>query len=106
MMAKLTAILELTKSGLHWVSSCPTHGKHLKDGTWKGKRSSVVRGEQLDFDGTRWITFRCTEKEGHLFNALKPKDAPKTAEQAEQLRLKLRLAQVDVNPDSQKVGVA
>lgn len=101
------AILELTKSGhLAWAAHCPTHGKTLKNGTFKGTRSSVVRGEQADFDGKRWITFRCSEKGGHLFNALKPKDAPKTVQESQELRIKMLMnkANISNNPDSQKVS--
>ena len=89
-MVKPLATLELNKAGqLGWVGFCGDHGRELKNGTWSGKRTSVLRGEQPDIDGTMYLVFRCPEKGGHLFNVLKPKNAPGTAEAVAALRARL-----------------
>lgn len=57
-------------------SRCPTHGTELKDGTWKGKKSTAHRGQQLDFEGKRYDAWRCSEAGGHIFTSVPAKGIP------------------------------
>jgi hypothetical protein len=59
-----------------FYSNCPVHGTELKDGTWKGKRSTTHRGQQLSLDGKRYDAWRCAEAGGHIFTSIPVKGAP------------------------------
>lgn len=68
------SILELgSHDTIRMSAPCPDHGRELQDGTWKGRKSSKYMTTQWDFEGKRWYVFHCTEKGGHLFNALPPR---------------------------------
>lgn len=50
-------------------ATCPDHNK----------RTSEFRGEQQEmFDGKRFWAFRCSERNGHIFLADIPRDAPRS----------------------------
>jgi hypothetical protein len=68
------AVLELQGKAVGLSAGCPDHGRELKGGKWRGRKSTVLRGTQLGIDGKEYLVFRCSEKNGHLFEAEPPSE--------------------------------
>lgn len=65
-------------------SRCPLHGTELKDGTWRGKKSTRHLGQQIDFEGKRYDAWSCLDGGvRHVFTSTPMKNMP-TPEQLPQ----------------------